>query len=92
MPLDILENVNEVGDTDEECGKRDQGYHMHEPPLHHSPHVLVSSTHTKPYFSDTFAGTSIGAAHITLDDVLRKVKARNAGDAEHDSLISTMHR
>lgn len=42
VPFDILENVNVEGDTDEECDQREKGSLVHEPPLHHSPHILIS--------------------------------------------------
>lgn len=91
VPLDIPENVNAEGDTNEDYDQGEQGSPVHEPPPHHSPHISVSLAHTTPYFSDTFAGTSIGAAHITLDDVLCKMHTRNASSVKRGSLISAMH-
>lgn len=73
VPMDIPENVNAGDDTDDEYDHKEKGSLVHESPPHHSPHTLLE--HTTPCFSDTFAGTSTRATHITLDDVLRKVQA-----------------
>lgn len=92
MPMDIPENDNAGGHTNEEYDQIEQGSPIHEPPPNHSPCNLFSPAHSTPYFFDIFAGTSTRAAHITHDDMLCKVRARNASDAEHDNLFSLMHR
>lgn len=64
VPMDIAENVNVDGATDDEYDHRERGSPVHEPPPHHSPHILDSPAHTTPFVSGSFAGTSSREAHI----------------------------
>lgn len=90
MPIDIHENVVADGDTDDEFDQRELGSPVHHSTPHRSLHILVSPTHNTQ-FSDHFTGTSFGATHATLDDILNEIRARNATDAERDNLIYVMH-
>lgn len=91
VPMDIHENVAADGDIDDEFDQRERGSPVHQSPPHHSPHIPASHAPTT-HFSDHFPGTSFGSTHVTLDDILNEMRARNAIDVERDNLIYAMHQ
>lgn len=91
-PMDIPEQVNEDGQTDDEFNQREWASLMCENPPDYSPHIHVSPAHTTPFVSDHFVGTSSGVTHASLDDILSEICAQSAMDAERDSMINATHQ
>lgn len=90
-PMDIHENVVADDATDNEYDQRERVSHIHQSPSYHFPYIPTSSRLTT-HFSNHFAGTSSGATHATLDDILNEMHARNATNAGRDNLIYVMHQ
>lgn len=91
MPMDIPKNAVADGATDDEFDQRERASPIHEPPPHHSPYIPTSPTHII-HFSNHFACTSSGVAHVSLDDILSEIRVRSVMDAERDNLIYPMHK
>lgn len=95
MPMDILENVTTDGAIGDEFDHRERDSPIHESPLHHShhpPHILDSRLHNTRHFSNHFIGASFRVIGAMLDDILSKMHAQNAIDAERDNLTYAMHQ
>ncbi|KAI5442121.1 hypothetical protein KIW84_011261 [Lathyrus oleraceus] len=75
VPMDIHQNVVVDGDTNDEFDQRERGSHVHQSPSYHPPHIPASPAHTTHFF-DHFAGTSSGATHAILDDILNEMLPR----------------
>lgn len=82
--MDIPEQVNEGGQTNDEFNQGERGSPTHEPSPYHPPHITHPLAHTALYFSNCSAGTSSGCQsqekynyvviRTVLDDVLHELQ------------------